>query len=232
MEKSKINSFDKYIDLSHSISHGTVTFPGDPPASIATYLDRKTVSKQNGGGPYSSSEINKITLVSTSGTYMDAPYHVFEDGKKIKDYPLEKLVNIPSIVVQISNDRPFFDVQDIEGMNVKGKAVLFSSGHDRLFMTSKYGNNAPYLTVELANVLVEQQAAFVGIDTPLVDNISTLSNIGTPVHYILLGAEIPICEDMRNLQALPSSDFTITAVPPAVDLESFPVRVFASIRDN
>jgi kynurenine formamidase len=192
----------KYIDLSHAIVDGTVTFPGDPPASIVTYLDRESVFKQNGGGPNSGAEINKITIVSTSGTYLDAPYHVFEDGKKIKDYPLEKLVNIPSIVVEISDDRNYFDVQDIEGLSVKGMAVLFYSGHDKFFMTSEYGKNAPFLTVELANTLVQKQVAFVGIDTPLVDDISRLSKIGTPVHYILLGAEIPICEDMRNLQAL------------------------------
>ena len=59
-----------------------------------------------------------------------------------------------------------------------------------------------------------------------------LSPIGKPVHYILLSAEITICEDMRNLQALPPSDFTITAVPPAGDLESFPVRIFATISEK
>ncbi|MFF2444324.1 cyclase family protein [Priestia megaterium] len=220
----------KYIDLSHAIEHGTVTFPGDPAALIEPYIERESSSKQNGGGPTAGSEINKITIVSTSGTYIDAPYHVFADGKKIKDYPLEKLVNLPSLVVKMSEYRNYFDVQDIEGLNVKGKAILFYSGHDKLFMTPEYGKNAPYLTVELANELVKREAAFVGIDTPLVDDIKKISKIGTPVHYILLGAEIPICEDMTNLQSLPENEFIITALPPAVALESFPARVFATLR--
>lgn len=222
----------KYIDLSHSVENGTVTYPGDPPVLIENYLSRDMISKQNGGGPNSGAEINKITLVSTSGTYLDAPYHVFKDGKKIKDYPLEKLVNIPSVVVTLADDRNYFDVKDIEGLDLKDKAVLFYSGHDKFFMTPEYGVNSAYLTIDLARALVENQVAFVGIDTPLVDDISNLSDNGTPVHYILLGEEIPICEDMTNLQALPSDGFMITAVPPAVAIESFLARVFATVLDK
>lgn len=228
------NELDKvvYIDLSHSIENGTVTYPGDPPALIELTLDRKLTSKLNGGGTTSGVEINTIKMVSTSGTYIDAPYHVFEDGKKIKDYPIEKLVNLPSIVVKIPENRNYFDVQDISGINVKGKAVLFFSGHDKFFMTPEYGKNAPYLTIELANILVEKGAIFVGIDSPLIDNMEKQSELGIPVHYKLLGADIPICEDLANLELLPTDGFTITALPAKVALESFPARVFATVSET
>ncbi|MED1189083.1 cyclase family protein [Bacillus paralicheniformis] len=232
MEMTKECAKFKYIDLSHTIEDGTVTFPGDIPVSIETILDREAASKLNGDGPYSGVEINTIRMVSTSGTYIDAPYHVFADGKQIKDYPIEKLVNLPSVVVKIADNREYFDAEDIDGLHVEGKAVLFYTGHDKFFMTPEYGKNAPYLTVELANALVGKGAVFVGIDTPLIDNMSKLSDVGTPVHYTLLGANIPICEDMTNLQLLPADGFTITALPPAVALESFPARVFATVLES
>ena len=217
----------KYIDLSHAIEDGTVTYPGDAPASIKLKLDRETASQMCEG--INTCEINESTIVSTSGTYIDAPYHVFEHDKKIKDYPLEKLVNLSAVVVKISDNRHYFDVEDIEGIDVSGKAVLFHSGHDKFFMTPEYGKNVPYVTVELANALVEKGAIFVGIDTPLIDDLENVSIKGIPVHYILLGEEIPICEDMRNSGALPASGSTITALPPAVAIESFPARVFATV---
>lgn len=234
MEKNILNKSVKvkYIDLSHVIEDGTVTYPGDVPASIKVILDRKTVSKLNGGGPTSGSEINEFKIVSTSGTYIDAPYHVFADGNKIKDYPIEKLVDLPGLVVKISDERHYFDVEDIERLDVKGKAVLFYSGHDKLFMTPEYGEKVPYLTVELANALIENEVTFVGVDTPLVDDMARQTEIGIPVHYALLGADIPICEDMTNLEALPVDGFTITAIPPAVAIESFPARVFATVPDT
>lgn len=51
-------------------------------------------------------------------------------------------------------------------------------------MKPEYGKNVPYLTVELANDLVEKGAAFVGVDTHLIDDLATTSEIGVPIHYI------------------------------------------------
>lgn len=220
---------NRYIDLSHVIYDKTVTYPGDKPASIKTLLNRDESKILHGGGDSAGCIINEICIVSTSGTYIDAPNHVFEDGHSIKDYPLEKLVNIPGVVVRLSNDRNYFDCNDIDNIDVCGKAILFFTGHDKFFMTEKYGVNSPYLTHELAKLLVEKKAAFVGIDTPLVDNIDRMNLIGVPVHYELLANEIPICEDMTNISKLPNYGFTITAVPPRIDVESFPARVFATI---
>ena len=201
----------KYVDLSHRISNGTVTFPNFPAVEIKTLYSRED------------------TFMANGSTYVDAPSHVLEDGHTIADYPIEKLVNISGVVVKMDSDKGYFDVKDIEGLDVKGKAVIFFSGHDKYFGKSQYGENVPYLTPELAKVLVEKGCAIVGIDTPLVDNMATLSNKGVPVHYTLLGADIPIIEDMTNLGELPEAGFTITAIPAAVEVESFPARVFATV---
>ena len=50
------------------------------------------------------------------------------------------------------------------------------------------------------------------------------------VHSILLGAEIPIVEHLCNLQALPDSGFTFSAVPVKIKgMGTFPVRAFAVV---
>ena len=49
-----------------------------------------------------------------------------------------------------------------------------------------------------------------------------------PVHTLLLGAEIPICEHMTGLSGLPDEGFRFSAVPPKVrGMGTFPVRAYA-----
>ncbi len=78
-----------------------------------------------------------------------------------------------------------------------------------------------------ARLLAERGAALVGIDSHNIDDTRTRSR---PAHTILLGADIPICEHMTNLAALPGTGFLFTAVPPKVaGMGTFPVRAFAEI---
>jgi kynurenine formamidase len=73
--------------------------------------------------------------------------------------------------------------------------------------------------------LVEKGAALVGIDTFNIDDTTD----GTrPVHTILLGNRIPICEHMRGLELLPDTGFRFHAAPVKVKaFGTFPVRAYA-----
>jgi kynurenine formamidase len=76
-------------------------------------------------------------------------------------------------------------------------------------------------------LLVERGAALVGIDSHNIDDTRVRAR---PVHTMLLGAGIPICEHMTGLGALPDSGFRFTAAPPKVrGMGTFPVRAFASL---
>ena len=70
-------------------------------------------------------------------------------------------------------------------------------------------------------------AAFVGIDSHNIDDINQRAR---PVHTILLGAGIPICEHLTRLGDLPAEGFHFTAAPPKiVGMGTFAVRAFAQI---
>ena len=86
----------------------------------------------------------------------------------------------------------------------------------------------PFLTGAAADWLVENGAAFVGIDS---HNIDDTRGRAAPVHTKLLAAGIPICEHMTNLGSLPDRDFLLSAVPPKVrGMGRFPVRAYAVLR--
>ena len=105
--------------------------------------------------------------------------------------------------------------------------MLVHTGWDRHWRTDAYFAGHPFLTEAAARLLAEQGARLVGIDSYNIDDTSGRSR---PVHTILLGAGIPICEHMTGLEALPETGFRFTAVPPKVaGMGTFPVRAFAEL---
>ena len=82
----------------------------------------------------------------------------------------------------------------------------------------------PLSSEAAALFLRDQGAVLVGIDSHNIDDTSGKTR---PCHSILLGAEIPICEHMTNLSALPMSGYKFFAVPVKVQgMGTFPVRAF------
>ena len=208
----------EYIELNHKIEHGMETYPGLSHVEVYDHFPRFE----------NNALVDGIKLLGISGTYIDAPYHEDPDGGKICDYPLEKLVNLPIIVVNKPDSRVSFELEDFAGLELSGKAVLLNSQHDRFFGKKEYGIDTPYISVEAAEYLVKQGSALVGIDSPLVDNIDTSAE-AIPVHNILLSNGVVICEDMTNIAAAEGKNAYLTAVPPRVPLASFPARVFATV---
>jgi kynurenine formamidase len=85
------------------------------------------------------------------------------------------------------------------------------------------------LSGDAADWLARHGAAFVGIDSY---NIDDTADMARPAHSILLGADIPICEHMTNLRALPGGGLYFYAVPVKVRrFGTFPVRAFALVED-
>jgi kynurenine formamidase len=114
----------------------------------------------------------------------------------------------------------------IDGVDVRGRAVLFATGWDALWRTERYGaTDHPFVTDDLARALAAGGAAVVGIDSV---NIDDTRGGERPAHSRLLAAGIPIVEHLTNLAVLVGRDFRFFAVPPMVrGMGTFPVRAFA-----
>jgi arylformamidase len=214
----------RIVDLSHVIEHGMTTYKGLPPPHICDFW-----SREGSAGSYedgSTFQIGRIDMVANTGTYVDAPFHRYADGKDLADLPLPSLADLPGLVVRQPWDREIaIDAGTFEGLEVSGKAVLIQTGWDRHWRTDRYGEGHPFLTAAAAHWLVDQGAAFVGIDSNNIDDTRARAR---PVHTRLLGAEIPIGEHMTGLDQLPDQGFRFFAVPPKVrGMGSFPVRAYA-----
>ena len=216
----------RIVDLSHVIEHGMTTYPGLPGPHICDFWTREGSAANYDDG--SSFQIGRIDMVANTGTYVDSPFHRFADGCDLAGLRLESLADLDGVVIR----RPFAaglatDAADLDGIDVRGKAVLIHTGWDVHWRTDVYQESGPYLTEAAALWLVQKGAALVGIDSHNMDDTSRRTR---SVHTMLLGAGIPICEHMTSLDRLPDRGFRFSAVPPRVKgMGTFPVRAYAVI---
>ncbi len=211
------------IDVSHAIEDGTVTYPGLPAPIVCDYLSREASRAQYAEG--TSFHIGRIDMVANTGTYVDAPFHRYEDGKDLAELPLSSLADLPGIV--IATTELAIGPGTFSGRDLKGRAVLVRTGWDRHWGTAEYLSGHPFLTGEAAEFLLEAGAALVGIDSLNIDDTRGNSR---PVHSALLGAEVPIVEHLCHLDRLPEDGFRFHAAPVKVRaFGTFPVRAYAVV---
>jgi kynurenine formamidase len=218
----------KIIDLSHSVEHGMLTYKGLPAPIICDYLSREMSKTKYAAG--TTFHIGKIEMVANTGTYVDSPFHRYADGKDLSELPLESLADLDGLVFHADASKCDIGPELFKDADVRGKAVLVHTGWSRHWRTDRYFEGHPFLSEAAALYLKEQGAALVGIDSLNIDSIDTGER---PAHSVLLRADIPICEHMRNLEKLPDQGFRFHAAPVKVKgFGTFPVRAYAVIQEN
>ena len=216
----------RLIDLSHVIEPGITTYKGLPGPIVCDYWTREASAALYDDG--SSFQIGRIDMVANTGTYLDSPFHRFEEGADLAGLDLAAVAALDGVLVRVSVEHGLaVDADLFAGLDLKGKAVLVATGWDRHWRTDVYFENHPFLTAGAARLLVQAGAALVGIDSHNIDDTRARAR---PVHTILLRAGIPICEHLTNLAVLPNDGFRFTAAPPKfAGVGTFPVRAFAEI---
>ena len=218
----------RIVELNHVIRAGMVTYPGLPGPEIEPFLTREASRAQY--APGTEFQIDRITLVGNTGTYLDSPFHRYPTGIDLAGLPLSVVADLPIVVARLagSGDRAI-DVAALAALPVDGCAVLLHTGWDRHWGTPAYGaGGAPFLTGASAQWLVDTGAVLVGIDAVNVDD--AVPGGSRPAHTTLLAADVPVVEHLTGLDQLPATGARLHAAP--LRLESagtFPVRAYAVI---
>lgn len=201
-----------------------ITYKGMPGPVISDYRSRESSRDYYESG--TEFHIGRIEMVANTGTYIDAPFHRFADGKDLSELPLESLADIPGIRISTGSNRAI-DAEFFTGRDLAGKAVLVHTGWSRHWLTEKYFEDPPFLTQRAAEFLVESKVALVGIDSMNIDDINDKAR---PVHTAFLQANTPIVEHLTDLEEVPEEGFRFFAVPVKIKaFGSFPVRAFAIV---
>jgi kynurenine formamidase len=217
-------------DLSHRIDADTPRLP---------FLDAPRVE------PLSEPLLaaSELTVATHAGTHVEAPRHRFPDGDGIDAYPPDRFLGeavawSPGVGaregVTVDALSPVLD-----GLR-EGDALLVHTGWDEHAGTDRYEDH-PYLTPDAATAVAEAGVSWVGFDTPTPENPATLADDpdpadpdAFPVHTALLGADVLVAENLRNVGRVASETGAradVTALPLSVaDGDAAPARVAARAR--
>lgn len=181
-----------WLDLTHALAAGIPVYPGDPAVSV-----RPCCTHERDGY-----QVMHLDLGTHSGTHLDAPLHFIAGGPSLDSYALDRFHG-RGVVVDARGRAPGAPIgpdvmAPLAGSLDGAEMVLFLTGWDRHFGRSGYEQH-PHLTADLARLLVSRGVRLVGVDSL---NPDPTGGSDFPVHEILLGADVLICENLTGLAAL------------------------------
>ena len=184
-----------YFDISLPIYEGMITYPGNPEVEIES-LKTKT------------SFISKITFGSHTGTHIDAPRHVFGNGKGVDQISLEALIG-PCRVIDLARVEIRITPEDLEKHQIKkGERILVRTRNSQRGF-KKFYDDYVHLDSDAAEFLARCGIQLFGIDSLSVKKRGSLDN---RPHTALLKKNIPILEGI-DLSKVQAGGYSLVALP-------------------
>ena len=202
------------IDLTLTLGSGRISLvPGLVGVEIEPIQTHATHARSN----------QKLCLATNIGTHVDAPYHFVDGAATIENMPLEKYAGLALLLDlrAVAEGQSALSVLELEAagaspQSVKDKiVVLFTGWAESESGGPRFYGHGPYLSTEGAAFLAECEANAVAVDFPIDKHPETpLSTIKDfPVHRLLLGRNIPLIENLINLDKLVDKEFELWALP-------------------
>jgi kynurenine formamidase len=206
---------EKIIDLTHPISSGMPVYPGTEPPVLKTECTIEDIGFLE----------KKITLVSHTGTHMDAPAHLIKDAKTLDKFPIGQfygralllnLTNIKVSTIELQKLEPHKDaIRNVD-------FLLLHTGWSKYWGSDKYFIDYPVLSMEAAEWLGKFRLKGIGLDTISADKVDTEKYL---IHKVFLQNNTVIIENLTDLNLLPCNHFTFSCFPMSFkDADGSPVR--------
>lgn len=210
-----------YLDLTLQISQSIPCFPGSPTPQFLNWSTIKD-DKYN---------LELLFLSSHTGTHIDAPYHFKDNGAKIHQIPVDRLIGKGLLIkIKKSKDQEITKKDLLEYEKNHGKikdfsSVIFFTNWQKNSKKKIFFTNNPGLSKKAAEYLISKKINLVGIDSPSIDLGKDSS---FTAHKILAQNNILIVENLVNLQKITVSEFDFVILPLKLkDGTGSPVRAVA-----
>ncbi|MGA2991613.1 MAG: cyclase family protein [Candidatus Korobacteraceae bacterium] len=175
--------------------------------------------------------MHNVNMVSHIGTHIEAPYHLFKDRDDLAKMPLELLMG-KAVILDLRQVPRASAVSLAQVKSAAGKAggihrgdiVFCNLGGAPFYGTDDY-RLTPYFVPEAIAWLVDQGMKMMGVDATGVEVPGSEEHVN---HSALFKNNVPLIENLANLNSLRQSRVEVYALPIAVrGLEAFPLRVIA-----
>jgi len=205
------------IDLTHTLSSDTVPYPGSPPNKIeqAAFIDKDGC------------RVKMLGITTHSGTHMDAPAHMLQNGKTLYDYSADYFFGKALVIESLTDTADEIPPDILKEINPEHRPdfILFNTGWDKKYGSDEYYASFPFLSAALAEKISGLGLKGVGIDSPSVDPIESQDY---PVHRILMEKGLLILENLCCLEKIGKKEFMLAAFPLKVlEADGSPIRAAA-----
>lgn len=234
----------QWIDLTHELSADAIFWPTAEPFEMTTDF-KGTTEKGFFYSAYS------FAAAEHGGTHIDAPVHFAEGKRSVNEIPLEQLIG-QAVVIDVSgqvkmNRDHLISVPDLRawelthGLIPTGSIILLRTGFGKYWPdATRYLGTAlrgeagvaalsfPGLSPEAA-IWLDQQRKIksIGIDTASID-YGKSRDFST--HVALMTRNIPVFENVANLDLLPAVGVYVIALPVKIRGGSGgPLRIIAKV---
>ena len=210
------------IDLTHVVNSNMTVYPDTVKPAFELY---NTIEKDG------FAEL-KMTFCTHTGTHIDAPSHILKNRKSLDRFPVDKFIG-KAITIPCLN----LNVIGLEYLKVYTKKIaqvefiLFFTGWQYKWNTEHYFEDFPVLSKDAAQWLTTFKLKGIGFDAISADRINMpekKESIALPNHFILLGKEVLLIENLTNLDKLTEDIFTFQCMPLKIEnADGSPVRAIA-----
>ena len=234
----------QWVDLTHAFDAKTIYWPTEDGFQLSVQEFGMTEK----GYFYAS---KRFAAAEHGGTHLDAPIHFSKQGKSVDQLAIDSFIGEAAIVdvtEACASDADYqVTVSDLRGWESQHKRqlvdviLLIRTGYDqfwgqreRYLGTDRLGAEAvsdlhfPGLAPNAARWLAEHRSVkAVGIDTASIDYGQSQR---FQSHVTLFGRNIPVFENVANLNQLPEQGATVIALPMKIGSGTgAPLRIVASV---
>lgn len=162
-----------------------------------------------------------VTFNVHSGTHVDFPRHIYEEGATSKNFDITTFIR-PVKVIDFTSLKAKIGLEDLKPLNIEaGDFLLFKTQNS---FSEEFKFDFIFLEKEAAKYLAALKVSGVGIDGLGIER----DQPGHPSHKALIDAGIWIIEGLR-LKEVEAGSYFMTALPLKLDdVDALPLSVILS----
>ncbi len=195
-------------DASMLIHETMIVYPHNPAPKIEQYAHIPTEVVNE----------SKISLGCHTGTHVDAPFHVRNDGGKADSIDLHQFYG-PCLVVDLTHIDREIHQKDLEFIPLEPGLILCLKTQNSLIREEKFRTDFVHVKIDAARYLIGK-----GIKTLGFDYLSVKKFGGDDDVHELLITNLTLFEGL-NLAHVPAGQYTFVGLPLKVACDGAPARV-------
>ncbi|MEI6533441.1 MAG: cyclase family protein [Candidatus Roizmanbacteria bacterium] len=201
--------YSKIIDISISLDSNTTIYPANPRVVIEEF------SNETGTSTYS-----KISMGTHTATHIDAPKHIYKDGKSLDEILLENFVG-SCRVLDFSFEKESVTLESLKSKDIKDGDRILLKTNNSMRGYEEFYNDYIYLSGDGAEYLAEKDIKLIGIDYLSIKQRGSQDH---RPHTAFLEKNIPILEGIQLKNVEEGEYFLVVLAPKFIGVDGSPAR--------